>query len=935
MGGVLAAETELMQVEHPHEPTPDAGDGSNVIPPPPPLPPVTQHQPPVPPVQQVQPEQQVQQPHPQSYQHMPPPQPLHTTEFQQQPTAPYPQPGMHPQPGMYPQPGLPPLPIAAPRNPAGAAYIRAIFAPHGWTTLAWIAGAVLAAGVLSALCLLGALGVMGSESGGAFSLDFGSMLSALLVLIGASFGGGLVLEGNVGAGLFEASGNASATLFPLTALALIAAGTAIVARLRLRFDPAPAPSAAIELARAAIEGAAVALVLAIVSAFAVFGGSSAFGGMFIRTRPVVVFFTLLVVVTLSLFLSRESQRRRLIGRPSSPWTRALRESGGTLAVQGAVFSVCALVFLVILAVQAKSVGVLFASLPLLGNVAAIGAALGHFGGLAVGTSVGIGQTMMAWDIPGGHGVWLFVAALISLVIAAGVVGVRRQRTGRIDWRRVWQMPLIVFGVWCVLSLGLVGVTLSGELSSLSGMFGVGSLGLSWSTPFVMGLAAAALSIGAEFVPLWAYRMSPGLLRVLGGRQVADAWIRGTEPSVRQAPPLQPTPPAMQAQQPYVAQPHIAQPQVPFVEQQAPAAQPPFGVQQPNVEQAAPGFTAPGLAASDAAAPHIAPMSKGAKTGLLVGLSVVGLLAVVGGGLAITVGVLNQGRDPGAPVREYLGALEDGDAERASELVDPGLKTADRELLTNDTLAGATHRIEVVEVETMSRTDDGASVRATYALDGERFEQEFWVTAGAKELLFLDTWTLNEPLLVEAELSGESVETLAIGPTELTLSSADEAWGGAIFSRTAYLYPGIYEVTSPEDTYLSTSTEELRALPASVGEYSSITVTSKPSEAFEKAVLKQVQSRIAKCVEIPTNMDDVCPYETRNKDLAELKVVEQATGFEEISLDSFRSTEAELTVLPNPSTWNKDPDVDEVSVTVTGSIEFVNGKPKVSDLYMGW
>ncbi|QIM15620.1 hypothetical protein G7067_03015 [Leucobacter insecticola] len=948
-----------MKVVEPQEPK-SHGDVSGeatpqfpLIPPPPaPQTPVNAHIPPPAP-QQIPPQahQHPQMPNPpQGYPVSPAPVPQVPVLPQPQATYPeqpvqhsYPVQQAHPQ--AYAQdayapapPHMPPLPPAPPRNPAAVAYIRAIFSPRGFATLGWIAGAVFAAGLLSALCLLGSLNAAGEGVGGALSLDFGGLLSALFVLLGGSFGGGLVVDGNVDAGFVSASAAAALSIFPLGALAAVAAAVALITKLRMRSEMPPAPSTLTELARAAIEGAAVALIMTMITGFASFGGGvSDFIGVRIHARPAMVFFVLLALITVTLFLARESRRRLQLAQAEGRWARVIREAGRALAVQGTIFGVLALVAIVIVAVKAESFGAFFALLPLLGNVAAAGAALGHFGGITLGSSLGIGQLGMAWDLMGGLSIVLFVVALLSLVMTAGVVGLRRPRTGRLEWNRVWQMPIVVFGVWCLLSLGLVGISLSGSASSFGGLFGFGSVGLSWSTPFLMGLAAGATSIAAEYVPLLAYRMNPALLRAFGGKQTINVWLYGVEPAgYVAAPALSPFPDP--------AQPHVVTaPSAASVSEQ-PVLQPPVHGA-PAAET--PQFQDPMVQNPMAASPQAgglapihppAPMSKKGKTGLIVTLSVVGMLVVLGGGLAVTVNLLNQERDPAAQVREYLDALAAGNADRAGELVDPGIKTGDRELLTNETLASAQQLIEVVDVETTERSDYGATVLATYSLDGERFEYTFTLESGPKEMVFLDSWKLSQPLLVEASLQSDSLDVLTVGASDVSLDGDDTY--GMNYQRTVYLYPGVYEITAPETEFIGTSTEEFRAIPSfEYGNASAQTVriTSTPSEAFEKEVLSQVQKRITQCVEIPTNMDKVCPSITRDKDLAELKVVSQAKDFESISLDSFRGAEAVIAVRSNPTSYNKDPELRESTLRVRGDIEIVDGKPEIKDISIdtGW
>ncbi|QIM15618.1 hypothetical protein G7067_03005 [Leucobacter insecticola] len=97
--------------------------------------------------------------------------------------------------------------------------------------------------------------------------------------------------------------------------------------------------------------------------------------------------------------------------------------------------------------------------------------------------------------------------LLSVGYATAAVGLRRQRGGPIQWPRVWRMPLLVCGFWCVLALGLAGVTLRGEVETLVGVAG----------------------IAAEFVPELMYRVNPALLRGSAGRDVVETWLSEAAP----------------------------------------------------------------------------------------------------------------------------------------------------------------------------------------------------------------------------------------------------------------------------------------------------------------------------------------------------------------------------------------------------------------------
>ncbi|QIM15619.1 hypothetical protein G7067_03010 [Leucobacter insecticola] len=311
----------------------------------------------------------------------------------------------------------------------------------------------------------------------------------------------------------------------------------------------------------------------------------------------------------------------------------------------------------------------------------------------------------------------------------------------------------------------------------------------------------------------------------------------------------------------------------------------------------------------------------------------------GGGTALTVKLLNQDRAPSALARSYLEALASGDARRATEMIDPGVRNSERELLTNATLESAEQLIEVVGLETIARTSSTALVRATYSLDGEHFEHDFRLTREPQEMLFLESWKLAEPLLLQAKVGVEGLQSLKVGDTEISVPQGGGDDTSAVTpseddgSRTVFLYPGLYRLSAADNPYVTTSTEELRAIPSDTLAETTFWVRMKPKPTFELEILQQVRLRIDQCAAKPTNLDRVCPEYLRQKDLLEAEVLSQADRFEEIGIGYFRSAEAVVKVRPGPNPLNADPGPEEHRFAVEGRIEFRDGEPKIRDLEM--
>ncbi|MBK0418700.1 hypothetical protein JD276_06580 [Leucobacter sp. CSA1] len=323
------------------------------------------------------------------------------------------------------------------------------------------------------------------------------------------------------------------------------------------------------------------------------------------------------------------------------------------------------------------------------------------------------------------------------------------------------------------------------------------------------------------------------------------------------------------------------------------------------------------------------MTRRSKTALIVVLALIGLLALVGGGGALVLSTMNQSRDPAAAVEEYLFHLEQGEAERASRLVDPGLSKTERALLADDVLGGAIERIEVESVETVSRDGDGARVRASMRLGDERFEHTFDVEHGPKELLFLDTWVLEEPLLAEVgvELAVPSgspdlgAATIALGGADLGVSETGAA--------TAHVYPGVYEVSAEAGEYaqIVVDGETVTALPE---ETARVEATVEPSAALGEAILTQVQDLADRCVTVITNMEPECPSLVQNTRLDEMTVTHRAAGFEHLDFTRFSTEEMEFGVRDVPSGSGSSAELRTRSYSLEGWIEWEDGEPRMVD-----
>ncbi|WP_336660068.1 hypothetical protein [Leucobacter sp. USHLN153] len=840
------------------------------------------------------------------------------------------------------------------QTPTAGAYLRSAFTRSGIVTLA----ALLVTALVPAL--LGATSVLFAIASGTDALipTFVTIACGLLFGLGAALGGGIVAHGVIQAGPFSAEGFGTLFALPLGVYALIIVAVVLVLRRRARWEPTTAPSLGAEALRALTESVIIAAVLAGLAAVAQLLTTFELGaftveafefeGTTLRTQSVVVFAAMLVVMFVTLFVARTAIGDRSTGRPTRAWLTMLTEGGRYLLVQASAFGVLAIVGLVVLALDAQNPAVLFTGLPLLGNLAIAAMSVGHLGHIDVALGSLMNGNGTVFDLPRAYGAWFLLVALLALVAASGVIGVRRPRAQVTVWRRVWQMPLLVAVVWAACTLGLAGVAATGDAEMFTADQSSARLSLSWSAPVAVGIGALLASVLAEYLPAIISRVSPRLLAVFGRRAARD-WLAGKEGTRRilDSESAEPRPQTenLGAVAGAQAKEHMTADQTTAVPEAHPVAE------APQVDPATPTPAEPLAPATDHPRPPRTPRLLRARRTrmprhrrrLVVALISLFVVIGVGGGAALIVSALNQQRDPSRLVHDYLDLIADGRAEEANRAVGLEVEDAERELLSDEVLGSAVQRIEVIDVVTAKRTSDGATVHATLSLAGQRFEQEFLVEAGPKEFLLLDTWTLTEPLLVPVTLTAEHADTVLIGDVEVDLRGDADADGaddgeksGPIVSREFSVYPAVYEVTGEDGKYVDHTTETLRAAPSELSEGLGVTVGSTPNSRFEQEVLRQVQQRVTACAVQPTNLDKVCPFLTQDSNLSELKVVSQVAGFDELGLGYFTSRKGKLAVRSNPSALIASPRLRDTTITVSGDITFAKGKPVIENVRMsGW
>ena len=855
-----------------------------------------------------------------------------------------------------------------------ALQIRWIFSPEGLKTLAMLVASALVLGLVSGV--LYAIGVW--ASGGSEAI--GSVVPLVGTLTGLALGGGL----QMGVGGIAGASLTMLSLGTLSALALVVSR---VARARAHADGTVRETAP-TVVRALCEGALVAVLMTLATAFFKVTFEVPFLGddSLFRSNAALTLLVQIAVVSAADFVGRQ----RAAGTHWVPpfLLRAVapaRELVAAHLVLFVVFGVVTVVMALVAAVRGGSPAVLFLAPMILPNLVLRMTGLGLLGGVQAGMGAfgGTSQTLWAWDIASGSGWFLLLAGAVAVFLAAARVGVRRVRTQAPVWSRTWQMPTLALLAWLVVGLGLSGVRLSGGTD----YFGVGvSMGMTWWTPFTVSLALLLVSFLAELVPALLAGNAPGLLNLVGGRVATQGWLTGAPAQGwQQSAPAAPVPPypggapsaavpgapagagwptpgqqppASGAAQPdpgtvptevlprvgdaYTSGAPVPGPQAPLGQPLVAAAPGPDAPPAPTGSAQVPGagspvppagtpvgaqFPPPPLPHSSATPsplPPPTPMDPATKRRLAIGGGIIAGLAVLVIGVFVAAAVINSGRTAAAPVRAYLDLIAQGRGDAATTMVDPGIPNDQRALLTDAVLGQADSRLQVVDVAVDSEYGDQASVTATYSIDGERFTHQFTVVQGEKEYFLLRTWKLDDALVVPVTLDSQGFTSVSVGDTQVPLSD-DSGWASA----SLYAYPGIYTVSAPSDAgqYVTADPVALKVTSDSMG---GAQIDPVATDALKSFVLDRVRTKVESCATPPGNMDDACPWSVQDDDLASLTVTQQPSGFEDFSLSGFTTEDAVITIRENPSDWNTDPEDQDVSFTLTGSISLVDpANPEVT------
>lgn len=777
------------------------------------------------------------------------------------------------QPGMIPQPGMAPQGAPRPVNPRTAArnaYITQCFRVPGIIT--WVAGLVI---TLVVAFIVGAIAnsVLTDLAGGFMSRD--DAPSLLGPLAGMALGGKAELTASYSS---MRAGGATLRILPSIGHLLIFIAIALLAKFRRAGEIIPVDIAAVA-ARAGIEAFGVAVVSMVVFLIASVDSE----GAHIAADPFAVFFNTLVLVFLALVVGRFATYKHLLvtGRSSIVYQGIF----DAVVIFVVSIAVCFLFGAVVLMLEDAKPALALA-MPL--NLGVIGAGLAALGyidrglngsGKWGGSSHGLGD-MSAFD--GGAISLMLVALVVMFILAAVAVAVlRRPNYGPVRWLYIAYAAPTALVLWGYSIYAYARFSLN--MDAL-GYGGKGNVGLSPVTVLNLVIYTALVSLAAEFAPRYLrnLRFRPVLVPVAGAAPV----VTGSMPAV--------APSAATGSVPVTNPAAVAMPTANVAsDQQLPLTG------SAGAASGATAYSAPGVASAPASAPMNPytttypsaprkPLSKNAKISLAAVLAVV-LVVIIG---VVGVNVINSGRTAEETVRNYAQLIADGKYDEANKVVDPGVETSKRPLLTDKAHDGVKN---AVKVESVTQKDTGekskvSTVEVVLSINGERSSYYVSVKQGDNEYGVLKTWKIMTPMLTSAisfPVQSE-VKTYKVGSVTLPIVPPAEGAEPMYYP----MYPGVYnvEVQSKNSEYIKTSLSKNQVVVTSDGytgkylykEVADLTVKVEPTDKLKSWALDQVRDKVKSCASTSgTNMDRDCPYAVRSRDLDVLEVKSLPT-----SLDTF-------------------------------------------------
>lgn len=236
---------------------------------------------------------------------------------------------------------------------------------------------------------------------------------------------------------------------------------------------------------------------------------------------------------------------------------------------------------------------------------------------------------------------------------------------------------------------------------------------------------------------------------------------------------------------------------------------------------------------------------------VIGGSALLLVLVVAG--AVTFATMSASHRPEATVRDYLGAVQAGEVERAMAL--DGTEVGDGDvLLTDDAYAAAADRVDGFRVGGTATGGEEAQVEAVvHRSDGSTHTQEFRLVRDGRDLLFFDRWVLRP-----VDLGTVSVQVAGPASAEIAVDGAPVT-RGADGSLSLKAFPGSYEVALAAENDSYTATPTTAVVEGIDGSNAPTLLTATLTPSGTAAASAAVDAWVASCIASTDLMPTGCSF----------------------------------------------------------------------------
>ena len=265
-----------------------------------------------------------------------------------------------------------------------------------------------------------------------------------------------------------------------------------------------------------------------------------------------------------------------------------------------------------------------------------------------------------------------------------------------------------------------------------------------------------------------------------------------------------------------------------------------------------------------------------------------LVLIVG---VVSARVTNSGRTPEAAVREYVQLIADGKYDAASKLVDPGVNSYQRRLLSDKAYSGVKGAVKVNSITVQERNSSTVNVHVSLQVKDKSVNQTLQVKLAESDWL-VNNWKIVTPLVTHLAITPEDEFFKSYKIGSVVVDSSLEADG-----KFNYLvYPGVYnvEVQSANPEYFATSLSSKQVVVADNNAESfkesttQIDASVEPTEKLKAWALSKVQEKVKSCASEADRRDLVCPFYLRLGELNEIAVKTLPRNLDSISLDKYRN-----------------------------------------------